>query len=103
MKPNITILIAITLAIMAGSYWYFRGDENQSSVSAIPLENQTQTQFQTLVIELQPISFATTIFSDPRFMALVDLATPIEPETAGRVDPFAPISNASGSVGTNTR
>lgn len=92
MKPNIKILTAVTLVIAAGAYWYFfTGTENQAPLSAISLENQTQ--FQTLVSELQPISFSTTIFSDPRFMALVDLATPIESETAGRVDPFAPVLN----------
>jgi len=90
MKPNIKILIAVTLIIAAGAYWYFfTGTENQAPLSALPIENETQ--FQTLVSELQPISFSTTIFSDPRFMALVDLATPIESETTGRIDPFAPV------------
>mgnify|MGYP001578910705 CR=1 FL=1 len=93
MKPNIKILIAVTVVIAAGAYWYFfTGTENQTPLSALPVENQTQTQFQMLVSELQPISFSTTIFSDPRFMALVDLATPIESETAGRIDPFATVS-----------
>ena len=95
MKPNIKILIAVTLVIAGGVYWYFfTGNENQTPLSALPIESQTQNQFQTLVSELQPISFSTAIFSDPRFMALVDLATPIESETAGRIDPFAPVLTA---------
>ena len=97
MKPNIKILTAVTLVIAAGVYWYFfTGNENQTPLSALPIEDQTQTKFQTLVSELQPISFSTAIFSDPRFMALVDLATPIESETAGRIDPFAVILGVSG-------
>jgi len=44
---------------------------------------------------LQPITFNTGIFSEPRFMALVDLATPITPETVGRFDPFAPVPGVS--------
>lgn len=92
MKPNIKTLTAVTLVIAAVVYWYFfTGNENQAPLSALPLESQTQNQFQTLLSELQPISFSTAIFSDPRFMALVDLATPIESETAGRIDPFAPV------------
>ncbi|MBI4065665.1 hypothetical protein HY412_00525 [Candidatus Kaiserbacteria bacterium] len=96
MKSNTMILIATTLIIAAAAYWYFfTKTDNQAPLSALTVENQSQTQFQKLVSELQPISFSTIIFSDPRFMALVDLATPIASETAGRIDPFAPVSSAS--------
>ena len=38
----------------------------------------------------------TNIFSEPRFMALIDLATPIAPGNRGRLDPFAPVPAVSG-------
>ena len=95
---NTTLIIIATLIVAAGAYWYFfTGTGNQPPLTATTaVENQAQSQFQTLVSELQPISFDTKIFSDPRFMALVDLATPIAPESAGRLDPFASISGVSG-------
>ena len=96
MKSNTMILIVATLVIAAVAYWYFYAKaDNQTPLSAVALENQSQSQFQSLVRELQPISFPTAIFSDPRFVSLVDLATPIASETTGRVDPFAPVSSAS--------
>ena len=58
--------------------------------------NPAQSQFQTLVSELQSVSFDTKIFSDPRFTSLVSLATPVAVETVGRADPFASISGVSG-------
>ncbi len=92
MKSNTMLLILITLLIAGGAYWYFfTGNGDQPPLSVSTSVNRAQTQFQTLVNELKPISFATDLFSDPRFNALVDLATPVTPEPAGRVDPFAPL------------
>lgn len=96
MKPNTIILIVITFFIAIGAYWYFfTGTGNKPPLTILSTTNQSQTRFQTLVSELQPVSFNTDIFSDPRFTALVDLATPIAPETAGRLDPFAPVAGAN--------
>jgi hypothetical protein len=92
MKANTTILIIATLVVAGGAYWYFfTGTGNEPSLTPETTQNQTQLQFQLLANQLQPISFNTGIFSDPRFMALADLTTPITPETVGRPDPFAPV------------
>ena len=96
MKSNTFIIGIVTILIAAAAYWYFfTGTGNQTPLSADASVNAAQTQFQTLVSELQPISFDTSIFSDPRFNALVDLTTPVSPETTGRLDPFAAITNSS--------
>lgn len=94
MKSNPVFLIFSSLLIIAGVYWYFftgTGEAPPLTVSDTPV-SQAQTQFQALVSELRPISFNTALFSDPRFNALVDLTTPISPETSGRLDPFAPLN-----------
>lgn len=92
MKTNTIILIIAALIVAAGAYWYFfTGTGNEAPLSVLSTGNQAQTRFQTLVSELRPVLFKTDIFSEPRFMALIDLATPIAPETAGRLDPFAPV------------
>lgn len=93
MNSNTTILIIATLVVAGGAYWYFfTGTGNEPPLTETPTtSNQAQMQFQVLVSTLQPISFSTDIFDDPRFMALVDLTTPIQPETSGRLDPFAPV------------
>jgi hypothetical protein len=96
MKSNSTILFAIiTLVIAAGAYWYFSTQTgNETTLTANVEENQTQTQFKMLVSEMNTISLsgdAISIFSDPKFLALTDLATQVTPEESGRLDPFAPI------------
>ncbi len=93
---TISIIIA-SLVVAGGAYWYFfTGTGNEPPLTMTIAGSQAQSQFQTLVTELQPISFDTKLFSDPRFTSLVDLATPISAETAGRLDPFAAISGTAG-------
>ena len=93
MKSNTAILIVVSLLVAAGAYWYFfTGTGNLPPLTVTSAQvSQAQTQFQMLVSQLQPISFNTDIFSDARFNALVDLTTPVSPETSGRLDPFAPL------------
>jgi hypothetical protein len=105
MKSNTILIIIATIIVAAGAYWYFfTGTGNQPPLSESASTTQAQTQFQALVSELTPISFDTSIFSDPRFNVLVDITTPISPETIGRLDPFAPVSGSDAvpSVGTST-
>jgi flagellar basal body-associated protein FliL len=97
MNKNTIILIVATLIVAAGAYWYFfTGTGNEPPLTTTVTENEAQMQFQMLVSKLQPITFNTAIFTNPRFLALVDLTTPITPETLGRLDPFAPVPGVSG-------
>ncbi|MHB1769853.1 MAG: hypothetical protein ACYCPH_02100 [Minisyncoccota bacterium] len=97
LNSNTILIIVVALIAAAGAYWYFfTGTGNQPPVSVSVSKSQAQTRFQVLVNELQTISFNTSILSDPRFNALVDLTTPISPEPIGRPDPFAPIQGVSG-------
>lgn len=89
-----TLSLIIGAIVVAGGIWYFffsGGSGNEQPVSAQGAANPAQTQFAALVSQLQPITFTTGIFEDPDFMALVDLSTPVTPESAGRLDPFAPL------------
>lgn len=87
-----TISVVVLLIAAAGIYWYFSSGTEQSPLLESESGNQAQTEFQVLVSKLTPISFDNSIFSDPRFNALVDLTTPITPEPAGRLDPFATVA-----------
>lgn len=88
-----TILILAVILVAAGLYWFFFSGNSGSETPLTPSssQNTAQSQFQTLVGQLQPITFNTSIFNDPRFTALVDLTTPILAEPSGRSDPFGPI------------
>jgi hypothetical protein len=92
MKTNTILIIVTAIIAVAGAYWYyFARTGNEPSLTASDTENIAMVRFQTLASELESISFDTRIFSEPNFMALIDLTTPIIPETVGRTDPFAPI------------
>lgn len=94
MKSSTVTIISITLLAAAGAYWYFfmqAGNQPPLTESSL-LQNPAQTRFQMLVNQLQPISFDTEVLSDPKFTSLVSLATPVVPESVGRLDPFAPFS-----------
>ena len=97
MKSNTVLIVIVTLFLAAGAYWYFFTGGEQPPLSSDASLNEAQTQFQTLISELQPISFDTRMFSDARFNALVDITTPIASETSGRQDPFATVPGVSGN------
>lgn len=103
MKLNpIVPLIILTLILAGGAYWYFSSQEgNQPPLTMSSGENTVQTQFKILVSELKNISFDTSIFDDPKFRALTDLATQVTPELSGRDDPFAPLAAATGASAKN--
>jgi hypothetical protein len=100
LKSNPTLLLLVALFVAAGTYWYFFQSPAQDAplTTSSSSDNAAEQQFQSLVSQLQPISFNTSIFSDPRFMALVDLSTSITPEASGRLDPFAPVSGVAGGI-----
>ncbi len=92
-----TPFIIALIVVVGGMYWYFSSGTEQLPLTVGETGNQAQTKFQNLVSELQSISFNTAIFSDPRFNALVDITTPISPETTGRLDPFAPVAGINAN------
>ena len=92
-NSNTIFLLVATLVVAGGLYWYFfsgRGGEGGALTAGSP------TQFEILIGQLGPITFDLTILSDPRFLGLTDLSTPVEPEVIGRKDPFAPITGVAG-------
>lgn len=98
-STNILIIVA-ALVVAGGAYWYFfTGTGNQPPLSVSGGPSAAEAQFQSLVGELAPVTFDTTVLSDPRFMSLIDIATPITPESMGRLDPFAPIPGVKSSGG----
>lgn len=94
MKSKTIPLIIALIVIIAGIYWYSSSRTGNESPLIVnnDSQNQVQTKFQTLVVELSSISFNTSIFSDERFNALVDITAPISPEPVGRLDPFAVVT-----------
>ena len=95
-----TLIILGALVAAGAAYWFFfTGTGNQPALTNTATSTAAQVQFQALANELGPITFDTSIFSDPRFEALVSFTASITPEQAGRNDPFAPISSLPNSGG----
>lgn len=98
MKSNTISIVVVTLIIAGGAYWFFStGAGSQQPLSVSSSDNSAQMHFQTLVNELQPISFDTSIFSDPKFASLINIETPPVPEALGRLDPFSPVPGVTGN------
>ncbi len=101
MKPSANTLFIVLTALIAGggAYWYYQmANEAEPTLTEDTSQNVAQIQFQTLVTELEPISFDTSVFSDPRFIALRDITTSIAPEQPGRADPFAPVAGVAAAT-----
>ncbi len=93
MTSNTTMLIVATILVLAGGYWFFftGSSGNQVPLTTSASQSAAETRFQALVGQLSPITFDTSIFSEARFKSLVDISTPVQPESLGRLDPFAPL------------
>ncbi|MEK7604319.1 MAG: hypothetical protein AAB442_00765 [Patescibacteria group bacterium] len=97
MKTNTLIIIAAVVIVAAAAYWYIMTQTgNDMPLSTVPAASSAQVQFETLAGRL-PTSFNTSIFTDERFLSLVDITQPISPEPSGRIDPLAPLTGVTGT------
>ena len=98
MSSKTKIIVAVLgIAVLLGAVYllFFNNSSNTSAVSqsgGAPT-SPAQASFLDLSSQIEPITFDTSILSDPRFTSLVDLHTAILPEAAGRKDPFAPLGS----------
>lgn len=93
-KNQIGILIAVivvALGLVVYFVWLRPVTTPNVSVTEVTTSNIAQETFLALAAQLGPVAFDTSIFSNARFQALVDLKTPILPEPEGRNDPFGVI------------
>jgi xanthine/uracil permease len=93
LSKNTTTIIAI-LILVAGvaAYIFFFGKKPVDTVtSSSGPTTAAETTFINLTSQIDPVSFDTSIFTDPRFMSLQDIRVTVIPEASGRKDPFAPL------------
>ncbi|MDB5265250.1 MAG: hypothetical protein JWN64_821 [Parcubacteria group bacterium] len=92
-------IIAGIIVVGGGIAFFLMRPAEEPVVSEIGgSSNGTEALFITLSSQLDPVAFDTSVFSDPRFAALVDIHTNIIPEASGRRDPFAPIPGMASSA-----
>lgn len=104
MNRNTLIAIAVGVVVLlaAGYMLFFKSDT--SAVDAGIPSSPAQAAFVSLTEQLKPVGgdgklgFNTSVLSDPRFLALVDIHTAILPEASGRKDPFAPLNGVGASA-----
>ncbi len=91
LNKNVIIASAVaTVLVVAAGYLLFL-KPSDPAVSETEPTSPEEIAFVNLASQLEPLSFDTSIFSDPRFTSLIDIHTVILPETSGRRDPFAPL------------
>lgn len=88
------MLIVLGLIVAGGAAYmlFAQGDETPGVAEATVPGSEAESQFLALTAEIGSITFDTDVFADPRFAILQDIRTSIVPETAGRPDPFAPLT-----------
>ena len=94
LSKNSIILVICVIIVLGGGlyYFFFFNSSSGAALQATPTEaSDAELSFIALVSKLDPITFDTTLLSDPRFLSRTDIRTIIVPEATGRKDPFAPI------------
>jgi hypothetical protein len=96
------IVVVLGVAVLLGVIYlmFFNNSSDTSAVSETggAATSPAQVNFLNLLSQIQPVTFDTTILSDPRFTSLVDIHTAILPEAVGRKDPFAPLPGQSSGT-----
>lgn len=89
---NQAVIGLVVVIVLGGAYLFFFSGNSPETASVTEVSaNNAQDKFTTLLAQLEPITFNTAVFSDPRFLSLRDLTTPVSAEPQGRADPFAPL------------
>jgi|CXWL01.1.fsa_nt_gi hypothetical protein len=91
---NTLVLIICSVIVLGGAFYYFflfNTDIGSALTTDGTPASQVEVSFIALIGKIDPITFDTTIFSDPRFTELKDIRTTIIPEAVGRKDPFASV------------
>jgi hypothetical protein len=96
-RNSILLIISLVIVLGGGIYYFFFFDRaaGPALTSGAPMASDAELEFMTLVSRLDPIVFDTALLVDPRFVARQDIRTTILPESAGRTDPFAPLSGTA--------
>lgn len=90
-KNTIIALVIGAVLIIAAVYLLFLQPPATVVVVETTPGSPEEMTFISLAAQLTPLEFNTGILADPRFMALVDIHTPVVSEPSGRRDPFAPL------------
>lgn len=86
----IVAIVTVLIGLMIPAYFLISGGNASTDVVVASIPNSdAEVVFVNLASQLVPLSYDTSILSDPRFTSLVDLHTAILPEQKGRRDPFA--------------
>ena len=103
MSTNTKIIIGVVIAgaVGIGAYLLFFNNNSDAAVLSAQTApaSAAEISFLNLASQTEAVTFDTTILSDPRFKALVDIHTAIVPEPQGRINPFAPLSGSASSAG----
>ncbi len=89
MNKQLIILVVILIGLVGAYFFFFSGDGFALPLTTAPTADPIEQEFIALTNKLSGISFNLDIFDDARFLSLVSLATPRQPEQIGRPDPFA--------------
>lgn len=97
-KKNVLILLALVLLGAGVYYFYFRTVPDTSldvvangQVNIKEIETSA-TRFLSALNQLEAIKLDGKFFSNSAYLKLVSFSVPVSPQSAGRDNPFAPVS-----------
>lgn len=92
-KNNALTIGLVAIVVLGVGYLVFFANSGTQVADTTSDGKTTPAEFRFIALEAQlsAIKLDTAILSDERFLQLVSLETPIDPEDKGREDPFAPL------------
>jgi hypothetical protein len=92
-RKNILTYAAAAIVLIGGFYYFFffADSAEETVLTEGAPASAAEVSFITLVSQLGPIEFDTSILNEPSFQSLVDIRTDVVPEPKGRTDLFGPL------------
>lgn len=110
-KGLIIGVVIVVLAFLAYSQFFAKKGASTdaplaridtSAKSSNQIEGAAGREFVIQLLAIQSIHFNTQFFSDPAYLSLHDFSRPLVDQPKGRPNPFAPLGEDTGSIGTST-
>ncbi len=93
LKKNLLAIVGAGVILIGGYLYFMYFSGGSSGGPLVSQESVVSQDLLTTLTSLHTIKLDTSVFSDPSFQSLSDFGVIIPPQTAGRQNPFLPLTS----------
>lgn len=100
LTKNLVTILGLVTVVFAGFYFYAQKDALDTGVDDLAVQEMLVSTEVFIVRsqELDEMDFDLSVFENERFKTLRSFTSPIQEQSVGRTDPFAPVNGYTNSI-----